>query len=103
MPAANDTLTSLLIHISAGAVDSVPILADWCEERGYARLARRLRGLSVREYNDGGLSYWYVDDAWPDILGPHQIWLTPHLTPKRAGWALTNHAIQLARAEGLNP
>lgn len=70
----------MIADIANGELEVVPILADWLTEQGDWR-GEPLRWMGrrqVKEFNNGGQSYWYVSD------GLKERWRIKHLTPDRA-------------------
>lgn len=55
------------------------ILADYLEETGDAERAGKIRELEIREYNDGGVHFWYIhpDNGNEWHRGPMATFLTP--------------------------
>lgn len=71
-------------------------LADWLEEQGDGRAAevRRLSRLTVFEYTDGGISYWYIAvHKYAGMLEDrcHE----PYLTPDRAAADIARRVLAL--------
>jgi hypothetical protein len=67
-----------------------PVLAAWADRHGPPGRGAGVRAPRVEEYNDGGLSFWYVGPAADPLRDAER-----HLTPARAARALKRRVLGL--------